>query len=93
MDKLINDNIVFPEFVLLYNDTNNTYIYYFRGLTEDNKCIYQDFNESNIPEHEKFINEDGSIIYKFIDNSIKSMHCKLISNFENIPNKDFFIKI
>ena len=90
----MNDvNILFPVFISLYTDNINTYMYYFRGLTNENKYIYQDFNEANIPNHTKQINNDGSIIYKF-NKSIKSIQCNLISNFNDIiPNKKIFIKL
>ena len=92
MNNLLQENIMFPVFVSLYSDTNYTYMYYFRGLTESDKWIYQDFDENNIPTHEKKLNEDGSIIYIF-NKTIQSIQCNLISNFKNIPNKSIFIKI
>ena len=88
----LKENILFPAFVSLYQDQDNTYVYYFRGLTETNKWIFQDFDESEMVDCHKILNEDGSIIYQF-DKSIKSIQCNLISNFSNIQNKQFFLKL
>lgn len=79
--------IIFPAFVSLYtNEHNKTCIYYFRGLNEDNQWLYQQFNEDQMPQNNKIITEDGSIIYEF-QNKINSIKCHLISNFEDIENK------
>ena len=90
--------MLFPEFVTLYIDPldKKTCIYYFRGLDNDGNYIYQQFNESQIPdEHTKTINPDGSIIYKF-NKCIKSVKCNLIpmhnDNME-AKIKKIFIKI
>lgn len=85
------NNIIFPEFVSLYiNENNKTCIYYFRGLDNDNNFIYQEFNEEQMPDHIKIINDDGSIIYEF-KNKITSIKCHLISDFKDIKDKNIKI--
>ena len=85
-------NILFPAFITLYNNQDNkTCIYYFRGLTDSFKWIYQMFNEEQLPEHTKITTEDGSIIYQF-KHKILSIKCYLISNFSEIQNKSIKIE-
>lgn len=86
------EQIIFPAFVSLFvNDSKNSCIYYFRGLTNTNKFIYQEFNEEQLKgEYTKQYNDDGSIIYIF-KTHVSSINCHLISNFEYI--KDKIIKI
>lgn len=84
-------DILFPAFITLYNtEDNKTNIYYFRGLTDSENWIYQMFNEEQLPEHNKIINEDGSVIYEF-KNKITNIKCKLVSLIEYVPDKIIFI--
>jgi hypothetical protein len=84
-------DILFPAFITLYNTKDNkTNIYYFRGLTDSENWIYQMFNEEQLPEHNKIINEDGSVIYEF-KNKITNIKCKLVSAQEYVPDKIIFI--
>lgn len=84
-------NILFPSFITLNKKDNKSYIYYFRGLTENNKFIYQSFNEDELPVHEKISLDDGALIYIF-NSIIKEITCNLISNIEGISNTKYRIK-
>ena len=83
-----SEQIIFPSFISLFvNESKNMCIYYFRGLTNNNEFIYQEFNEEQLPKnYTKEIKDDGSIIYIF-KSHISSINCHLISNFENIKDK------
>ena len=84
-------NIIFPPFVSLFiDDTGKTCIYYYRGLTMNNKFIYQLFNEEDLPDHKKIINNDGSVIYEF-NNKITHINCNLVS--DKFPNKKISISL
>ena len=86
------NNILFPEFVTLFiNETNESCVYFFRGLDNDYNYIYQGFDEEKLPVHSKQINEDGSIIYKF-HSKINNLRCNLIGMNELIKNKQIFIE-
>ena len=82
------EKIIFPAFVSLFvNESKKSCIYYFRGLTNNNKFVYQEFNEEQLKgDYTKEYNKDGSIIYIFKSN-ISSINCHLISNFKYIQEK------
>ena len=63
----MNEQIIFPSFISLFiNESKSMCIYYFRGLTNNNEFIYQEFNENQLPKnYKKEIKDDGSIIYIF----------------------------
>lgn len=85
---------MFPPFITLYTNSDNlSEIYFFRGLDNDGKWIYQAFNEENMPPHTKNINSDGSIIYTFETNEIKQIKCNLVNNNINIIEKSKLIKM
>jgi len=84
--------ILFPPFVSLYNNGQETIIYYFRGLDNNYKWMYQEFKEDQIPKHKKVYNDDGSIMYIF-SNKINSINCHLVSNDKLIKDKFINIKI
>lgn len=88
----MKEDIIFPAYISLFiNDSNNMCIYYFRGLTENNNYVYQEFNEEKMPKHNKIVNEDGSIIYE-LESKIISINCHLISNYPNIKDKYIILK-
>lgn len=82
------EQIIFPAFVSLFvNDSKKSCIYYFRGLTNTDKFVYQEFNEEQIKgDYIKEYNDDGSIIYIF-KTHVSSINCHLISNFEYIKDQ------
>ena len=86
------NQITFPPFISLFiNESKNMCIYYFRGLTNNNEFIYQEFNEEQLPKNYiKEIKDDGSIVYIFKTN-ISSINCHLLSNFKHIPDKNIKI--
>ena len=85
--------MLFPAFVSVYINTNNKVcLYYFRGLDEQCNWIYQQFNEEQMPENTKIINDDGSIIYEF-KHHVNAINCHLISDKENIKDKNINIKV
>ena len=84
-------DIIFPPFVALFiNDAGKTCIYYYRGLTKDNKFAYQAFKEEELPAYEKMTNKDGSIIYEFA-NKITKIQCNLVSDI--YPSKKILISL
>lgn len=86
------EQIIFPAYVSLFvNDSKKSCIYYFRGLTNTDKFVYQEFNEEQLNgDYTKEYNDDGSIVYIFKTN-ISSINCHLLSNFKHIPDKNIKI--
>ncbi len=72
---------MFPGFVSIYKDEDGYInLYFYPGLTEENKDIYWPLELTNEYEYVKNIREDKSVIYQFINKRIKKIKCKLISH-------------
>lgn len=73
-----------PGFITLFKDNiEKIHLYFFKGLTDDNKFYYNDLNLSALDKNGytySIINyNDNSKEYIFNNKNIKSMTCKLIS--------------
>ena len=78
---------MFPGFVSIYKDKDNyVNLYFYPGYTDANFEIYRPIELTNEYEYVKNINDDNSIIYKFINKKIKKIKCKLISFDDEIKN-------
>ena len=82
-----------PGFITLYKDNNNLiHLYFFKGLTDNDKPYYHDLDMSNCKyEYKMNVNSDNSIEYIFNDNSIKMMNCKLINY--RLEEENFILRI
>lgn len=69
---------MFPGFITLYKKDNKLHLFFFRGLTDNNKYYYNKLDLSSCTYKFKEIQyEDESYEYIFEDNSIKKIKCLL----------------
>ena len=69
-----------PGFATIYTDKDNyKHLYFYPGLDDNEKPIYRTIELPHYRlKHDKIINEDMSIDYKFYDNSIIRIKCNLV---------------
>lgn len=69
-----------PGFCSAYVDNDNfRHLYFFQGINEDGKPIYNYIDLSNIDfKYDEDKHLDGSIDYKFYDKTIIKIKCKLV---------------
>lgn len=72
---------MFPGFISLYKDDNGkVHVYFFRGISDNNKPIYKTLDLSHIEEDYKFVElEDGAIDYIFNNTELSKVNCKLVN--------------
>ena len=83
-----------PGYITLYKDDDGfIHLYFFQGLTDDNRTYY---NKLDLPndkyKYKVIVNNDNSSEYIFENKRIKSMSCNLVSYNNKILNKILTIK-
>lgn len=78
-----------PGYITLYKDDDGfIHLYFFQGLTDDNRTYYNKLDLPNGKYKYKVINnEDNSYEYIFENKNIKRISCNLISYNNNSFNK------
>lgn len=77
-----------PGYITLYKDNDGfVHLYFFQGLTDENRTYYNKLDLPNDKYKYKVIeNNDNSFEYIFENKGIKSMNCKLVSYTNKIFN-------
>jgi len=76
---------MFPGFATLYKKDNKLHLFFFRGLTDNNKFYYNKLDLTSCKYLYKEIKyDDESYEYIFEDNSIKKIKCILRKEDNNI---------
>jgi len=77
-----------PGFITLFKDEEGfVHLYFFRGLTDDNRPYYNNLELPNDKFKYRLIeNSDNSFEYIFENKGIRSMTCQLVSYTNKIFN-------
>lgn len=73
---------MFPGFVTAYKDNKGyVHLYFFPGLDDLGRPIYRDIDLKNLKvKYERKKNSDNSVDFKFFNNNIIRLNCKLLVN-------------
>lgn len=83
----------FPGFISAYRNENGFIeLYIFKGIYNDID-MYENMDDNKMPQHNKTINDDGSVIYELLNKKIKRIRCVLKSSIKEIKNKEININI
>jgi len=71
-----------PGFVTAYKDNKNyIHLYFYPGLDDLGRPIYRDIDLKNLKvKYERKKNSDNSVDFKFFNNNIIRLNCKLLVN-------------
>ena len=82
-----------PGFITLYKENDKIHLYFYRGLTDDDKFYYNELSLHNCKyQYKQYKYEDNAVEYVFDNDNIRSMNCKLINYNKEITQVHLEIK-